>query len=149
MNTLKQEFRKLNYDRVGKNISNIKKILVFVFLIFFTNSLFSQTFFVEKNPDGFEQPILDRLIELNRKVSLSQQTSDYTIQCTVTNSGMGRAKGFITIYDSRSGLLLLKSEKAHGQTSAFNGYASPKMNVMKKIAKKDLEDLLTQVKNKK
>lgn len=109
---------------------------------------YSQSFFVEKNIDGFEQPILNKLIELKEEVSINQQSSEYTIQCTVTTSGMGRAKGFISIFDNKTGKLLVKSKTVTGQTSAFNGYASPKMNVMKKIAKNYLETLVKEVKSR-
>ena len=109
-------------------------------------SIYSQTYFVEKTVEGFEQPIIDKLLQLNKKITTKSENSEYTIQCLISKTGMGRAKGAIMIVDTKTGNLIVKSKEAHGQTSMLNGYANPKMQAMKKIAENELEELL-KVKN--
>lgn len=123
----------------------MKKVFIIISLIFFANILSAQTFYVEKNSEGFEQPIIDKLLELNKKITTKQENSDYTIQCIISKTGMGRAKGSITILETKTGNLLLKSKLVNGQTTAFNGYANPKMITMKKIANDYLADLLLEL----
>lgn len=125
-----------------------KLIFISIFLMITVNSFCQTSFYVEKTDDGFEQPIIDKLIELGLKVTTKQENSKYTIKCLISKTGMGRAKGSIIISETSSGDILVKSEEVNGQTSAFNGYASPKMRTMKKIADDYLEDLIKQLKQK-
>jgi hypothetical protein len=85
------------------------------------------------------------LLELNKKITSKQENSDYSIQCIISKTGLARAKGSITILETKTGNLLLKSKLVSGQTSIFNGYANPKMITMKKIASDYLENLLLEL----
>lgn len=123
----------------------MKNLLITLSFVFITNLIYSQTFYVEKAADGLDQPIIDKLLELNKKITTKQENSEYTIQCNVSKTGMGRAKGSITILDTKTGDLLLKSEVVNGQTSAFNGYANPQMIAIKKIANDYLSNLLLEL----
>lgn len=144
---LKSDVVIIRYENGTKDIFNEEKKNEFVPNSSMVTS--ERTFYVEKTPDGFEQPIIDKLVELNKKITAKQENSDYTIQCIISKTGMGRAKGSIAIVETKTGNLLLKSELVNGQTSAFNGYANPKMITMKKIAEDYLLELLSQLKIKK
>jgi hypothetical protein len=121
-----------------------KYLLVFVAL-FIGSSASAQKIYVEKTDGGYEQPILDKLISNNYKITFKKDSADYVIMCIIGSSGIGRSKGSIAIVDNKSGNLLVKSKEVTGQTSAFNGYANTKMLSMKKIADKYLIDLLNSI----
>lgn len=122
------------------------KTTLFALLFIVSFFTYSQTYYVEKVEEGFEQPIIDKLLELNKKVTTKQESSDFTIKCLISKTGMGRAKGSVMLLDSKTGDLLSKSKEVNGQASAFNGYANPKMITMKKIASDYLENLLNATK---
>ena len=61
-----------------------KNLLTLSFLLLMSLTGFSQTFFVEKTDDGFEQPIIDKLLELEKKVTTKENNSDYTIKCLIS-----------------------------------------------------------------
>jgi hypothetical protein len=143
---LKSEVTMVRYENGTKDIFTEEKKKEFISDSGMVSS--ERTFYVEKTSDGFEQPIIDKLVELNKKITTKKENSYYTIQCIISKTGMGRAKGSIEIIESKTGNLLLKSELVNGQTSAFNGYANPKMITMKKIAQDYLLELLSQLKIK-
>ncbi|HNW98622.1 MAG TPA: hypothetical protein PKK00_09465 [Bacteroidales bacterium] len=123
----------------------MKKILIIALLLFFVKTVSAQTFYVEKTSDGFEQPIIDKLVELNKKITTKQDSSDYTIKCIIQKAAKFSAEGNIEIYETKTGNALQKSKLVKGRTTAFNGYASPKKIVMNIIAKDYLYDLLFEV----
>lgn len=124
----------------------MKKLLLIACLIFICLIGKSQTitkkFFVEKTDGGYEQPVLDKLITSNYHITFKKDSADYIVMCVIGNTGMGRAKGSIAIIDNKTGNLIAKSKEMNGQTMAFNGYANPKMLAMKRIADKQLIDLI-------
>ena len=109
-------------------------------------SIYAQKFYVEKTVDGYEQPIIDKLISENYKISFKKDSANYTVMCIIGKTGMGRAKGSVAIIDNKSGDLLVKSKEVTGQTAIWNGYANPKMVAMKKIADDYLIDMIKKVK---
>jgi len=111
--------------------------------IYSTNA---QKFYVEKTENGYEQPIIDKLISENCKISFKKDSANYTVMCIIGKTGMGRAKGSVAIIDNKSGDLLVKSKEVTGQTAIWNGYANPKMVAMKKIADDYLIDMIKKVK---
>lgn len=123
-------------------------LILTIFLLIGISSIYSQKFYVEKTDNGFEQPILDELISENYQITFKKENADYTIKCIIAKTGMGRAKGYVAIIDNKTGDLLGKTKLAKGQTAITNGYANPKMQAMKKIAKKYLIPLVKKYKNK-
>ncbi len=121
---------------------NKRLLILSTILLMGISSSYSQKFYVEKTDNGYEQPILDKLISENCKITFKQDSADYTIKCIIGKTGMGRAKGSVAIIDNRSGDLLSKTKDVKGQTAITNGYANPKMVAMKKIANKYLMDLI-------
>lgn len=123
------------------------KILVLVSGLLFLNfhTVNAQKFFVEKTENGYEQPIIDKLISENYKISFIKDSANYTVMCIIEKTGMGRAKGSVAIIDNKTGDLLLKSKKVGGQTAIWNGYANPKMVAMKKIADDYLMDMIKKI----
>jgi len=113
-----------------------------VFLVFGITSVFSQRIYVEKTDNGYEQPIIDKLISEDYQITFKQDSADYIVKCIIGKTGMGRAKGSVAIIDNKSGDLLAKTKEVNGQTAITNGYANPKMVAMKKIADKYLIDLV-------
>jgi hypothetical protein len=113
-----------------------------VFLIIGITSVFSQRIYVEKTDNGYEQPIIDKLISEGYQITFKQDSADYMVKCIIGKTGMGRAKGSVAIIDNKSGDLLAKTKDVNGQTAITNGYANPKMVAMKKIADKYLIDLV-------
>lgn len=98
--------------------------------------------YVGKTENGFEEPIIDKLLSSNYKIIYKESEADYSIKCSVANAGLGRAKGSVSLIDNKTGELLGKTIGVKGQTTLFNGYANPKMISMKKIANKYLIELL-------
>ena len=109
-------------------------------------SVKAQKYYVERTSEGFEQPIIDKLILGNYKISFKKDSADYTVMCIIGKTGMGRAKGSVAIIDNKSGYLLVKSKEVNGQTAIWNGYANPKMVAMKKIADDYLIDMIKKYK---
>ena len=122
----------------------IKLFTSTVLLLFVFTSLMAQRIYVEKTSDGYEQPIIDKLISEKYKINFKKENSDYTIMCIIGKTGMGRAKGSVAIIDNNSGDMIAKTKEVNGQTSIANGYANPKMIAMKKIADKYLIQLLNE-----
>jgi hypothetical protein len=123
------------------------KNLIALTILFFLNicSVNAQKFYVEKTDNGYEQPIIDKLISENYKISFKKDSANYSIMCIVGKTGMGRAKCSVAIIDNKSGDLLFKSKEVGGQTAIWNGYANPKMVAMKKIADNYLIDLIKKI----
>ena len=92
-------------------------LLVLSFFLLISLTSFSQTFYIEKTEGGFELPIMDKLLELDKKITAKQEVSDYTIKCMIEKTGMGRATGSVMIFDSKTGELVEKTKKVKGQTS--------------------------------
>jgi hypothetical protein len=121
----------------------MKSFLTGLILIIGTSTTIrAQRFYVEKTSEGYESPIISKLIEKNYKVTLKKDSADYSIICLVEKAGMGRGKASIVIYNNKSGDLIAKSKEVHGQTSAFNGYQNPKIRAMNKIANDYLIDMV-------
>jgi hypothetical protein len=128
----------------------MKKILTIISLItYFSSVCYSQSFFVEKTDDGYEQPILDKLIQLKKDVTSKPESSNYTIQCVISKKpAYGHAgEGYIIILDTQSGKMVAKSESASGMVNMFRGFKNPKWVIMEKVAKKHLEKTLEQLKS--
>lgn len=123
----------------------MKKFIFLSFFFFVFASAFSQVYYIEKTDDGYEQPIIDKLLEFGIKTNAKQENSDYTIKCVISKPGAFKAKGYVLISDSKTGDFIAKSTEAKGRTTAFNGYASPKILVMRKIADDYLSNLVTQL----
>ncbi|MFB5946411.1 hypothetical protein [Albibacterium profundi] len=113
-----------------------------LFLVLGITSVFAQRIYVEKTDNGYEQPIVDKLISEGFQITFKQDSADYIVKCIIGKTGMGRAKGSVAIIDNKSGDLLAKTKEVNGQTAITNGYANPKMVAMKKIADKYLIDLV-------
>lgn len=120
-----------------KNLIALVVVLVSIF-----STVSAQKFYVEKTDNGYEQPIIDKLILENYQVNFKQDSADYTIKCIIGKTGMGRAKGSVAIINNKTGDLIGKTKEVNGQTAITNGYANPKMIAMKKIADKYLIKLL-------
>jgi len=119
-----------------------KLIVLVVVLASIFSTVSAQKFYVEKTDNGYEQPIIDKLILENYQVNFKQDSADYTIKCIIGKTGMGRAKGSVAIINNKTGGLIGKTKEVNGQTAITNGYANPKMIAMKKIADKYLIKLL-------
>jgi len=132
-----------------KNSNTMKKIFSIILLTLLADIVcLSQTFYIEKTTEGYEQPIIDKLLELNQKITAKQETSDYTIQCIISNKGGWGvpAEGRIIILESKTGNVLLKSNSAKAMVNMFRGFQNPRFLIMKKIAKDYLHELLLQLK---
>lgn len=126
----------------------MKKLLAILSLILCTHIISSaQTFYVEKTEGEYEQPILDKLIELKKEITSKQENSIYTIQCVISkkpaygNPGVG----YIIILDTKSGTMVAKSESAVGMVNMFRGFKNPRWVIMEKVAKKHLAKTLEQL----
>ena len=128
----------------------MKNILT-IFSIFISSHIISyaQTFYVEKTDEGYEQPILNKLIELKKVITNKQESSKFTIQCVISKKpAYGHAgEGYIIILDTQSGTMVAKSETASGMVNMFRGFKNPKWVIMEKVAKKHLEKTLEQLKS--
>jgi hypothetical protein len=116
--------------------------LLVSFLVFTSIITHAQKIFVEKTDGGYEQPIIDKLLSNNYKLTFKKDSADYVIICIIDKTGMGRATGSIVVIDNKTGNLLVKSKEATGQTMLFNGYANTKTLSMQKVADKYLLDCL-------
>src|SRR5580700_7253437 len=114
----------------------MKSLFIMLFTVFIAITTKAQRIYVEKTDNGYEQPIIDKLISNGNKLTFKKDSADIVIMCVIGKTGMGRATGSIAIIDNKSGDLLIKSKEATGQTMLFNGYANTKMLSMKKIADK-------------
>ena len=123
----------------------MKRNILLTLLLFIGLTSKAQKFYVEKTDNGYEQPIIDKLLSDNFKVTFKKDSADYIIMCIIGKTGMGRASGSIAIVNNKNGNLLVKSKEVTGQTAMWNGYANPKMACMKKIADKYLTDLIKSV----
>lgn len=117
-------------------------IALLVVLVSVFSTVSAQKFYVEKTDNGYEQPIIDKLILENYKITFKQDSANYTIKCIIGKTGMGRAKGSVALINNKSGDLIGKTKEINGQTAITNGYANPKMIAMKKIADKYLVKLI-------
>ena len=108
------------------------------------------TFYVEKTKEGYEQPIIDKLLKLKKVVSTKQEISDYTIKCIISkNGGWGvPAQGSIMIIETKSGNSIVSSKTAKAMVNMFRGFQDPKFLIMREIAKDYLPDLLIELKIK-
>ncbi|MFY7731978.1 MAG: hypothetical protein ACOVSR_00750 [Bacteroidia bacterium] len=125
----------------------MKKTILTLLTLLLLNicSVNAQKFYVEKTDNGYEQPIIDKLISEGYKISFKKDSADYTVMCIIGKTGMGRAKGSVAIIDNKSGDLLIKSKEVGGQTAIWNGYANPKMIAMKKISDDYLIDMIKKI----
>ncbi len=120
-----------------------------IFLSLFVNMIltgYSQTFYVEKTEQGYESPIVDKLLDLNYKVIDKADGADSKIQVLFSKARAGKAECYILIYDSKTGLLQKKSETVSAAYSALAGYESVKLRLAKKLAKSVLAETLLQIK---
>jgi len=113
-----------------------------IFLLLGSSTVYSQKIYVDKTDNGYEQPILDKLISENYNITFKKDKADYIIKCIIAKTGMARAKAYVAIIDNKTGDLLAKTKQARGQAAITNGYANPKMRATKKIAKKYLIPLI-------
>ena len=123
----------------------MRKLTLIFLLLTIASFSNAQRIYVEKTDDGYEQPILDKLLSSNYHITFKRDSADYVIEFIISKSGMWRAKGSILLINNKSGDLIAKSKEANGQTTAFNGYGNPKMLTMKKIANDYLLDLLKKI----
>ncbi len=109
----------------------------------------SDSFYVEKTSEGYEQAIIDKLLKLKRILATKQEMSSYTIKCIISkNGGWGvPAEGSIVILETKTGRSLLASKSAKGMVSMFRGFQNPRFIIMNKIASDYLSDLLLQLDN--
>jgi hypothetical protein len=127
----------------------MKKASTILLLLLFTNLIsYSQSFYVEKTDVGYEQPILNKLIELKKEITTKQESSKFTIQCVISKKpAYGQPGiGYIIVLDSKSGTLITKSESAEGMINMFRGFKNPNWVIMEKVAKRHLEKILEQLK---
>jgi len=115
-------------------------LLIFLLLIYLSSN--AQKFFSEHTIEGYENPIINKLVKENYKVTFNKDSSYYTVLCFVDNAGKGRGKASIEIVDTKTGDLLSKSKEVNGQITLFNGYTDPKMLAMQKLADSYLIDLI-------
>jgi hypothetical protein len=123
----------------------MKRNLLIILLLFICLASKAQRIYVEKTDNGYEQPIVDKLLSDNYKITFKKDSADYIIMCIISKTGMGRASGSIAIVNNKNGDLLVKSKEVVGQTAMWNGYENPKMACMKKIADKYLTDLIKSI----
>ena len=100
----------------------MKKSLIILLLLLFTNLIsYGQSFFVEKTEGGYEQPILNKLIELKKEITNKKESSKFTIQCIVSRKpAYGQpGEGYVIILDTKNGTLVTKSESAQGMINMF------------------------------
>ena len=134
--------------QLSKTMKTMKAILSLFFLLVVGSVASAQTFYVEKTLEGYEQPIIEKLLALNKKTTTEPKTSDYTIICIITERGgpHKRARGYVKILDTKTGNMLARSEESKGVSSAFNGMENPRLNLMERQAKNYLENLLSELK---
>lgn len=66
----------------------MKKLIFISFFLMISAQTFCQiSYYVEKTEEGFEQPIIDKLMELGLKVTTKQENSTYTIKCLISKTG--------------------------------------------------------------
>ncbi len=128
----------------------MKKILTLLSIFISSHVVsYAQTFYVEKTDGGYEQPILDKLIELKKEITSKPESSNYTIQCVISRKpAYGKpGEGYVIILETVSGNLITKSESAEGMINMFRGFKNPKWVIMEKVAKRHLEKTLEQLKS--
>jgi hypothetical protein len=128
---------------------NIKILTIISLFIYFNTVSYAQTFYVEKTDGGYEQPILDKLIELKKEITSKPESSNYTIQCVISRKpAYGKpGEGYVIILETVSGNLITKSESAEGMVNMFRGFKNPKWVIMEKVAKRHLEKTLELLKS--
>ncbi len=104
-------------------------------------------FFVEKTEEGYEQVIVDKLINLKRVVTTNQETSFYTVKCVITKTGGWGVPwvGSVAILETKTGNSILVSKSAKQMVSALKGFQSPRVIIFSKIADDYLSDLLLEL----
>lgn len=80
----------------------MKKIILITLLLFAGLTSKAQKFYVEKTDDGFEQPIIDKLLADNFKVTFKKDSADYVIMCTIVKTRMQRSSGSIAIVNNKN-----------------------------------------------
>lgn len=120
----------------------MKETYILILFLLISISAKAQKFYVEKADGGIEQPVIDKLISNNYKITFKKDSANYVIMCMVDKTSMGAAKCSVAIIDNKTGDLLAKSKQVNGQTSLFNGYASPRKISIGKIADKYLVELI-------
>lgn len=111
-------------------------ILTTSLLTLFVYKAIAQTFFIEKTKDGYEQPILDKLIELNKNTRSKPENSDYTIRCIISQKGSWGipTEGYIVIVDSKTEDIILKCRSVKLTNNIFKGFQNPRWLLMARIA---------------
>jgi hypothetical protein len=120
----------------------MKKLLIFTFLIILVQIVSAQKIYVEPTSEGIEQPIIDKLLKLKKNIVTNQENSDFTIKCVILSPGKLKAEGNVEIYDTKTNKMLARSKLVSARLTAFHGYSSTEIVVMKKIAKDYLYKVL-------
>ncbi len=123
----------------------MKKIILITLLLFAGFTSKAQKLYVEKTDDGYEQPIIDKLLADNFKVTFKKDSADYIIICTIVKTRMNRSSGSIAIVNNKNGKLLVKSKEATGQSAGWHGHFNPPSACMQDIADDYLTGLINSV----
>ncbi len=116
------------------------KLLILVLSLLLGTMTHAQTYYVKEN-QTYEQPIIDKLIELNQKVTTKRENSEYTIECIVEKSSTERTRGHLIIIDTKTGDIIATSAEEKGGDNQYTGKKAGTV-IMQKIAKNELATLL-------
>ncbi len=124
------------------------KILILALSLLLGTMGYAQTYYV-KPKDGIEQPIINKLIDLKQNVTMKQENSDYTIDCSnIVLIRSLKAKGFVIITDSKTGNVLGKSDEITGAINDWGKMAGKdaRYKATEKFSEKYLSEMILKLK---
>ncbi|KAA2241673.1 hypothetical protein F0L74_17500 [Chitinophaga agrisoli] len=105
----------------------------------------AQRIFVEPNPRGYEQPIINKLIEEKYKVVFKSDSADITIKCMTSAKKKYRAIGYLLAVSPKDGTILGESKRESARSNYYNGLEDPEYRMMRQLANKELKNLLYEI----
>lgn len=123
-----------------------KVLLLFITIIGYSVTGFSQTFYVEPTGKGFEKKITEKLKYDGHKVVDQKSESDYTLTCLITQTSKINSmyKGCLRINDSKTGKEVSRTKEVRRGAVAVNGFNAGN-NIFQVIADKYLEEEIKKV----
>lgn len=124
------------------------KLLILALSLLLGTMSYGQTYYV-KPKDGIEQPIINKLIDFKQNVTMKQENSDYTIDCSnIVLIRSLKAKGFVIITDSKTGNLLAKSDEITGAINDWSKLAGKdaRYRATEKFSDKYLSEMILKLK---
>ncbi|MBC9913165.1 hypothetical protein [Chitinophaga varians] len=114
------------------------KRIVLLAILFAPYLVRAQKFFVEKNDEGCERPIINKLLEKNIKLVFKEDSADYIIKPIINEVRRDKARGYLLITNAKTGEIAAKTEQESAVSTVYNGLQNPKVRVVNKIVDRSL-----------